>query len=58
MLTAALGVVAALAAFIWWVALPQYRPGLRAGERYGVDVSSHQGEIDWQRVADDDIDFA
>lgn len=57
-LAVALGVLAALAAFVWWVALPQYRPELRAGERYGIDVSSHQGQVDWQRVADDDIDFA
>lgn len=26
--------------------------------RYGVDVSSHQGEIDWAAVAADGIDFA
>lgn len=38
--------------------LPEYRPALRDGERYGVDVSHHQGEIDWARVADDDIGFA
>ena len=25
---------------------------------YGIDVSSHQGTIDWKKVADDDIDFA
>lgn len=25
---------------------------------YGVDVSSYQGKIDWDAVADDDIDFA
>ena len=25
---------------------------------YGVDVSSYQGKIDWEAVADDDIDFA
>jgi lysozyme len=28
-----------------------------AGERYGVDVSSHQGEVDWERVAGDGIAF-
>jgi lysozyme len=42
--------------WFWW--LPGYRPGLEAGERYGVDVSSHQGAIDWGQVAGDDIDFA
>ena len=26
--------------------------------RYGIDVSSHQGEIDWNAVAGDNIDFA
>ena len=25
---------------------------------YGIDVSSYQGEIDWDAVAEDDIDFA
>ena len=57
-------VVAVLVAGIaigWWLWirwLPGYRPGLEAGERYGIDVSSHQGEVDWERVAGDDIDFA
>lgn len=37
--------------------LPGYRPELRPGERYGIDVSSHQGEIHWDRVAVDDIRF-
>jgi len=40
----------------WW--FPHYRPELRAGERYGIDVASHQGRIDWDRVAADDVDFA
>lgn len=26
--------------------------------RHGIDVSSHQGEIDWQQVADSGVDFA
>ncbi len=26
--------------------------------RYGIDVSSYQGTIDWEAVAEDDIDFA
>ena len=26
--------------------------------RYGIDVSSHQGEVDWNKVAADGIDFA
>ena len=42
----------------WYGWLPKYRPDLREGESYGVDVSSHQGSIDWDRVAADDIEFA
>lgn len=38
--------------------LPNYRPALLPGERYGIDVSHHQGPIDWERVAGDDISFA
>ncbi|MGH1505843.1 MAG: GH25 family lysozyme [Acidimicrobiales bacterium] len=51
-------VVLAGTAVAWTVALPRYRPGLEAGQSYGVDVSNHQGDIDWQAVADDDIEFA
>jgi lysozyme len=51
-------VLAVTAAAIWWAYLPHHRPGLEAGESYGVDVSNHQGEIDWPAVADDDIAFA
>lgn len=50
--------VAVGAAVGWYVWLPHHRPGLRAGERYGVDVSNHQGVIDWSRVANDDMWFA
>lgn len=49
-------VVVGLWAWHGW--LPHYRPGLKAGERYGIDVSNHQGEIDWDAVAGDDIEFA
>jgi lysozyme len=48
----------AVGAWGWFAGLPGYRPGLQAGERYGIDVSSHQGEIDWERVAGDGIEFA
>ena len=41
-----------------WVWFPQHRPALREGERCGLDVSKHQGLIDWERVANDEIDFA
>jgi lysozyme len=46
---------AAAVRFLW---LPAYRPSLHPDERYGVDVSSHQGRIDWSRVARDHIGFA
>lgn len=46
-----------VAAIVWWGWLPHYRPELRPGESYGVDVSNHQGEIDWAAVAGDDIEF-
>lgn len=45
------------AAAWWFLWVPNWRPPLRAGERYGVDVSAHQGDIDWRRVAGDDIEF-
>lgn len=52
-------VVAAVIAAAWWFAfVPHWRPPLRDGERYGVDVSSHQGPIDWEAVAADEIEFA
>lgn len=47
---------AGAAAWFWWV--PQYRPPLRDGETYGIDVSVHQGAIDWRRVAADGVAFA
>jgi lysozyme len=43
---------------LWFGWLPHYRPGLQPGERYGIDVSSYQGDIDWPRVADADVAFA
>lgn len=55
------GVVVVLIALGLWGRygwLPDHRPGLEAGERYGVDVSNHQGSIDWERVAADDMEFA
>jgi lysozyme len=52
------GLLGSATAFGWFVWLPHYRPGLSSGERYGIDVSHHQGEIDWARVALDDIGFA
>ena len=60
LLTSVTVVAALLAASLvaWFVWLPRYRPRLAAGERYGVDVSNHQGAIDWPAVAADGISFA
>lgn len=49
-------VVAAAVWWLWWV--PSWRPPLENGERYGIDVSAHQGPIDWTAVAADGIEFA
>lgn len=49
-------VLAITSAVAWFVWLPRFLPALRAGERYGVDVSHRQGSIDWSRVAADGID--
>ncbi len=56
----ALVVVLLLASFVglWLVWYPHHRPALQAGEAYGIDVSHHQGEIDWRGVASDGITFA
>jgi lysozyme len=48
-------VLALAAAFGWFMALPRYRPPLRGAEHYGIDVSNHQGTIDWPAVAGDDV---
>lgn len=52
----ALAVVVAAAGWFFW--LPAWRPALKVGERYGIDVSAHQGQIDWAAVAHDDVEFA
>ena len=44
------------AATVAWVTY--HRPGLRPGESHGIDVSNHQGPIDWTAVAGDKITFA
>jgi len=56
--SAVIVVLAVLGAWGWYGWFPDYRPNLNDTERYGVDVSNHQGEIDWERVADDDMGFA
>ncbi len=47
-----------LAALFWFVFVPNWRPPLGDGERYGVDVSNHQRAIDRDQVASHNIDFA
>src|SRR3712207_3808633 len=42
----------------WFVWVRNWRPPLRPGERYGIDVSAHQETIDWPAVAADNIGFA
>ena len=51
-------VLAGVAAAFWYWFVPNWRPPLRDGERYGIDVSSHQGAIDWEKVQGDGIEFA
>lgn len=52
-------VILAGALAIWWfVWVPNWRPPLENGERYGIDVSAHQNAIDWRQVTNDDITFA
>ena len=50
--------VVLVAAGWWYLWVPNWRPPLQRGERYGIDVSAHQGLIDWDRVAGDSIEFA
>jgi lysozyme len=52
------GLAAVGFAVVRYEVMPRYRPALKAGEQYGIDVSNHQGEIDWDRVADSNISFA
>jgi lysozyme len=52
------GAVVVLAAAFWFLFVPNWRPPLQDGERYGIDVSNHQGQIDWDLVAADNIEFA
>jgi lysozyme len=57
-LAAVVIVITAVASGLWFFWLPEYRPGLAPGESYGVDVSAHQGRIDWAKVRTDHIRFA
>lgn len=51
-------VVAVLAALVWDGVLWPNRIAADAYDVRGVDVSAYQGEIDWQVLADQDLDFA
>lgn len=50
--------IAGALVLIWFAWLPSYRPELHTNEQYGIDVSHHQGPIDWERVAEDGMSFA
>jgi lysozyme len=54
----AFAVLAAALAIWWFLWVPNWRPPLEEGERYGIDVSAHQDVINWRRVASDGITFA
>lgn len=47
-----------LSAVGWFLVVPNWRPPLRDGESYGIDVAADQGDIDWRSVAEDNIAFA
>jgi lysozyme len=59
-LVAVVSVVLSGSAGLWarFAAAPAWRPALQHAERFGIDVSNHQGSVDWSRVAADDIRFA
>jgi lysozyme len=54
----AAGAVAIVVAGTSFWFLRFHRPGLGPGQQYGIDISHHQGEIDWEAVAGDEIAFA
>jgi lysozyme len=54
---AVLAVVGAVGLAGWYLWLPRYRPALDPGEIYGIDVSDHQGQINWRAVAGSDMSF-
>jgi lysozyme len=50
--------VVAVGLTVRYVWLPGYRPALGPGEIYGIDVSDHQGQINWRAVARSNVSFA
>lgn len=55
LLLAVFAAIVALAAW-WW--FREYRPDRDRYPIRGIDVSHHQGSIDWSKVAGDDVAFA
>ena len=53
-----LALAAALSAALLWRTGPRYRPGSDDFPRFGIDISHHQGNVDWRRVAADGVGFA
>lgn len=53
-----LALVAAVLAFAGWRWFREYRPDPARYPLRGIDVSHHQGRIDWPSVAADDVAFA
>jgi lysozyme len=58
LVAAGLAVVLVVIGIGWFLWFPRWRPSLHAGESYGIDVSEHQGQIDWRRVRSSHISFA
>ena len=50
--------VLAFAAAWWFIWVPNGRPALGPGEVIAIDVSNHQGAIDWSAVAGDEVEAA
>ncbi len=53
-LAAAVGTAATFAAWLWF---RHYAPDRERYPIRGIDVSHHQGPVDWQKVAADDVAF-
>lgn len=51
-------VAGALLAALAWLFFTGWRPSTRAFPVQGIDVSHHQGEIDWFALPGQDVDFA
>jgi lysozyme len=58
LLAIGLALLLLLGGWVWFVRLPRTRGDLIDGERFGIDVSTHQHDIDWTRVRRDGVEFA